>query len=110
MRIAIPTADGRLAMHFGHSEQFALVDVEQGRIARIVMVKPPPHEPGVIPRWLHQQGATHIIAGGMGSRAQQFFAQFGIEVVVGAPLLTPQEVVASYLAGTLETGRNVCDH
>lgn len=110
MRIAIPTANGRLAMHFGHSEQFALVDVEQDKIARTVMVQPPPHEPGVIPRWLHQQGATHIIAGGMGSRAQQFFAQFGIEVVVGAPPLTPEEIVTSYLADTLTTGPNVCDH
>jgi len=30
--------------------------------------------------------------------------------VVGAPADTPEKLVASYLAGTLETGGNVCDH
>lgn len=29
MRIAIPLADGKLAMHFGHCERFALVDIDQ---------------------------------------------------------------------------------
>ena len=28
MRIAIPLAGGKLAMHFGHCEQFALFDVD----------------------------------------------------------------------------------
>ena len=28
MKIAIPLAAGRLCMHFGHCEQFALVDVD----------------------------------------------------------------------------------
>jgi len=46
----------------------------------------------------------------MGSRAQQLFAHHGIEVVVGCPPNTPEELVTAYLAGTLETGDNACDH
>jgi hypothetical protein len=30
--------------------------------------------------------------------------------VVGAPADTPERLVAGYLAGTLKTGGNVCDH
>jgi ATP-binding protein involved in chromosome partitioning len=51
-----------------------------------------------------------IIAGGMGRRAQQLFAQNGITVVVGAPAETPEQLVSAYLSGTLETGGNLCDH
>jgi len=51
-----------------------------------------------------------IIAGGMGYRAQQLFAQNGIKVVVGAPGNDPESVVSDYLNGTLQTGENPCDH
>jgi ATP-binding protein involved in chromosome partitioning len=112
MKIAIPIADGRLCMHFGHCEQFALVDVDETsrKPARTTMMTPPPHEPGVLPRWLHEQGAKVIIAGGMGHRAQQWFAQSGIEVVVGAPAETPDALARAYLDGTLVSGENLCDH
>jgi len=112
MKIAIPVADGRLCMHFGHCEQFALVEVDEGTKAVIgtTYLTPPPHEPGVLPRWLHEQGADVIIAGGMGQRAQGLFSQNGIKVVVGAPAETPEDVISAYLSGTLKVGQNVCDH
>ena len=106
MKIAIPPATGRLCMHFGHCEQFALVDVDEvaqkGR--GTTLLTPPPHEPGLLPRWLHEQGAEVVIAGGMGQRAQQLFAQSEIRVLVGAPAGTPEELVAAYLDGTPEAG------
>lgn len=112
MKIAIPMAAGCLCMHFGHCEAFAIVDVdkESGRILGESMHQPPAHEPGVLPRWLSQLGANVIIAGGMGQRAQALFAENGIEVVVGAPAQEPAELVAAWLDGKLQTGRNVCDH
>ncbi len=112
MRIAIPLADGRLCMHFGHCGQFALVDVDEGTkaITATTLLDPPAHEPGVLPRWLHEQGTTVIISGGMGQRAQGLFAQNGIDVVVGAPAEAPETVVSAFLSGTLATGQNLCDH
>jgi ATP-binding protein involved in chromosome partitioning len=112
MRIAIPVAAGKLCMHFGHCEQFALVDADEKakKITGQKMLTPPPHEPGVLPKWLHEQGANVIIAGGMGSRAQGLFAENSIKVVIGAPAEAPEQLVAAYLAGTLKSGDNVCDH
>lgn len=109
LRIAIPTADGVLAAHFGHCEHFTLFDVTGSQVVKQVKVQAPPHEPGLIPQWLSGQGANVIIAGGMGVRAQQFFAQFGIKVLVGAPAIEPEEIVRSFLDGTLRTGDNMCD-
>jgi predicted Fe-Mo cluster-binding NifX family protein len=74
------------------------------------MHQAPPHEPGLRPRWLHERGADVIIAGGMGQRAQQLFAQSGMTVVVGAPAETPEQLASAYLSGTLQAGENICDH
>lgn len=112
MKIAIPLAAGHLAMHFGHCEEFAIVEIDEQtkEIIATKTLKPPAHEPGVLPAWLHEQGANLIIAGGMGQRAQQLFAQNDIEVIVGAPAETPEQLVKAYADGALQTGSNICDH
>ena len=112
MKIAIPIADGKLCMHFGHCEQFALIaaDAKTKKITGRQLLTPPAHEPGVLPKWLHEQGANVIIAGGMGQRAQSLFAENDIKVVVGAPGDEPDKLVISYLEGALVSGTNVCDH
>lgn len=112
MKIAIPVVDGKLCMHFGHCEQFAVVEADETTksVQGVTMLTPPPHEPGVLPRWLHEQGANAIIAGGMGQRAQALFEQNGVQVVVGAPSDEPEALVSAWLNGSLQSGANVCDH
>ncbi len=112
MRIAIPLVNGRLSLHFGHCQEFALIDVDEDTktISGKQEIDAPDHAPGLLPRWLHEQGADMIVAGGMGMRAQQLFAQYGLHVIVGASADDPETVVKEYLAGTLETGQNICDH
>ena len=110
--IAIPVAGGQLCMHFGHCEQFALLDVDTANkeILNTRHLAPPAHEPGVLPRWLHEQGVNLIIAGGMGQRAQNIFAEQDIRVVVGVPAGPPESIVGAYLDGKLQSGDNLCDH
>lgn len=112
MKFAVPINDGRLSAHFGHCRQFAIVnaDPESKQVLDVQMLTPPAHEPGVLPQWLSQMGVSAVIAGGMGQRAQTLFTEKNIEVIVGAPDSTPQELVQLYLNGQLECGRNVCDH
>ncbi len=110
--VAIPVVGGKLSAHFGHCEAFAFVEVDtkSKTILSTTMHTPPPHEPGVLPKWIAEQGAHLIIAGGMGTRAQDMFEQRGIKVIVGASSETPEEIAKAYLAGTLKVGGNVCDH
>ena len=112
MRIAIPVAQDRLSPHFGHCDQFAIFDIDDNlkKIINRNDAIPPAHAPGVLPKWLHENNVSVIIAGGMGQRAQQLFAQNDIEVVIGATTGSPEELVSAYLGGTLETGDNICDH
>jgi ATP-binding protein involved in chromosome partitioning len=111
MRFAVPTVDRKLCAHFGHCEAFALIDTDgEGKLGDETYVTPPPHEPGLLPPWIAQQGVNCVIAGGMGARAQQLFAEQGVRVVTGAQGEYPREVVENHLKGTLVTGANTCDH
>jgi ATP-binding protein involved in chromosome partitioning len=110
--VAVPVTGGKLSQHFGHSESFALIQVDTGdrKILTKATVDAPQHEPGLLPQWLREKGADVIIAGGIGRRAQDLFTQNGIEVVCGAPEEAPEAVVTAYLEGTLQTADNICDH
>jgi len=112
MKIALPVVDGKLCMHFGHCQFFALVEVDQDKkvILNTKMLTPPAHAPGVIPPWVAEQGASVVIVGGMGGRALQLFEQAGVQVITGAPALEPDKLIIAFLNGTLQTGDNVCDH
>jgi predicted Fe-Mo cluster-binding NifX family protein len=111
MKIAVPTANGMLCAHFGHCDRFEVMDVDQqGNITSKQELTPPPHEPGVLPSWLHSLGVEHVIAGGMGSRAQGIFYENGITLTIGAPVASPEELATAHMRGTLTGGDNLCDH
>jgi ATP-binding protein involved in chromosome partitioning len=112
MRFAIPVSGGAVSPHFGHCEQFALIDVDEKTktIVRKQLVASPGHEPGLLPVWLAEQGVSAVIAGGMGSRAQALFRENRIDVIVGAMESDPEKAVLNYLSGSLAMGGNICDH
>jgi len=112
MRYAVPVSSGRIAIHFGHCEHFALIDVDEASnaVVRKEIVASPGHQPGFLPTWLAEQEVSIIIASGMGSRAQALFNQNRIEVIINALEEDPEKAVLSHIAGTLATGKDICDH
>ncbi|HOO73202.1 MAG TPA: NifB/NifX family molybdenum-iron cluster-binding protein [Spirochaetota bacterium] len=112
MKIALPVAQGKLCMHFGHCETFVIFDIDEKekKVLSSSNLEAPPHQPGLLPPWLAEKGVTCVIAGGMGSRAVGLFNQQGVSVITGAPAGDPAEIVQQFLKGSLVTGTNVCDH
>jgi len=112
MKIALPVAGKKVCMHFGHCEEFVFIDVDEksGDILKKESIESPPHQPGLLPQWVAENGAHIILAGGMGMRAQNLFKSHGIKVIVGCPGDDPEEVVKNYVKGTLVTVDNPCDH
>lgn len=112
MRYAIPVNSGVLASHFGHCEGFAIFDVddESHQVVGREFVQSPGHAPGVLPAFLAEQGASAVIAGGMGSRAVSLFEENRIQVFLGAPEGDAADIMAAFIEGTLVAGDNVCDH
>ena len=112
MKIAIPLAGGVLTEHFGHCQEFAIIDVnaQENEVLSNQRLEPPHHAPGVLPRWLNENGVNLILAGGMGGRARQLFDAQNIEVLVGVAAETPERLIELYFDGTLAAGDNACDH
>jgi ATP-binding protein involved in chromosome partitioning len=112
MKFAVPVSGGRLSPHFGHCENFAFFDVEENAktIVNRESIASPEHQPGLLPAWLAEKGASIVIAGGMGPRAVEIFRQNGIDVVLGAQEGDPEQAVLDYLNGKLTIGDNICDH
>lgn len=112
MKIAVPTSQGILDGHFGHTRLFTFFTVndETKKVESVEALSPPPHEPGVLPKFIAEQGATVILSSGMGPAAVQMLENAGVQVVLGCPVVQVEEVVDQYLSGVLESGESTCDH
>jgi len=110
MIVAVSTND-RFSVegHFGHCKEFALFNCEDAKVTGVQYVAAPPHEPGVIPAFVAEQGAQVIIAGNMGARAMGLFNEKHIQVVLGAQGGL-QETVEAFMAGTLISTGSTCSH
>jgi predicted Fe-Mo cluster-binding NifX family protein len=104
--------DGTMSMHFGHCTHFVVVEVDAGNRVAAAAVQPNPyaerHEPGQIPRYIAALGADVVVAGGMGSKAIDWFRQAGVEVVTGARR-SVAETLDAYLGGAM-TAATQCRH
>lgn len=108
--VALPTSD-RVSVdeHFGHAKEFALYVVSGGAVTDVSFITPPPHEPGVLPRFLAAEGAHIIITGGMGQKAINLFKQNNVDVILGANG-SLENNINDYLKGVLESKGTGCDH
>lgn len=104
--------EGEMSMHFGHCTHFVVVQInEENQIASAEVCANPyaeAHQPGQIPQYIKSLGADVVLAGGMGGKALEWFAQLGVEVVTG----TRQgvgETLNAYLAGAV-SGAAECHH
>ena len=110
MKFAVPINSGALSPHFGHSTQFALidVDVEKKEIINREIIESPEHTCGSLVYLLAERDVSVVIASGMGATPRMLFQQSGIGVVLGVLESDPDKAVLDYLNGILATGDNAC--
>ena len=83
MRIAIPYENGQIFQHFGHTEQFKLYDVEDGRIVASQVVDTNGSGHGALAGFLHGGQVDALICGGIGMGARNALAEAGIRLYAG---------------------------
>lgn len=83
MRIAVTYEDGNIFQHFGHSEQFKLYDVEDGKIVNTQVVDTNGQGHGALAGFLTGAKVDVLICGGIGGGAQNALAQAGIQLYGG---------------------------
>jgi predicted Fe-Mo cluster-binding NifX family protein len=110
-KIAIPLENGKLCQHFGHCQEFSILEIdENNQVTYEERITPPEHQPGLYPAWVAQHGVTDVITGGMGQKAIDLFHQQKINVYVGAEMKAPNELASDFANNTLNAGANLCNH
>ena len=109
MKVAISTENGYVSSHFGRCPSYTIVEIREGKIIGRDEIPNPGHQPGFLPRYLAERGVHCIIAGGMGPRAQDLFAQNNIETIIGVQGQV-DDVIGKFLKNDLEAGEDLCDH
>jgi len=107
LKIAISSDSGKVSPHFGRALDFTFVTIENNEVIQKEVLPNPGHAVGTIPNFIKEQGAKYMIAGGMGHRAEVFFNQYGIEVILGVTGKI-DDVIKKILDGTLEGGESLC--
>lgn len=104
----LPTANAKLSQHFGRSPQFTVIETEDGKVISENVYPAPEHNHGAFVAFMQKFNVSVVIAGGMGAGAQSSFANTGIDLILGAPGLTPKELVEAFLAGKLISQASTC--
>ena len=107
MKICISSDSGQVSGHFGRAPEFTFVTIDNNEVVEKKVLQNPGHAVGSIPKFVSEQGAKCMIAGGMGHRAIGFFNQYGIEVIMGVTGKI-DDVIEKILNGTLEGGESLC--
>lgn len=110
MKIAVTYENEEIFQHFGHTEQFKVYDVEDGKISGAQIVDTNGSGHGALAGFLKDLGVDVLICGGIGGGARNALAEAGIELFPGA-CGDADAQVESYLAGNLNYDPDtVCNH
>lgn len=110
MRIAVTHENGNVFQHFGHTEEFKLYDVENGKVVKSQIVPTNGSGHGALAGILQAIRAEVLICGGIGAGAQTALSQAGIKLFGGVSG-NADEAVNAYLAGNLSFDPDVkCRH
>ena len=109
-KIAVTYDNGLVFQHFGHSKQFKVYDVEEGKVVSSQILSAGESGHGALADLLAGQGVDTLVCGGIGGGARTALAQAGIQLYPGVSGLADAAVDA-LLAGTLAYNPDtVCAH
>ena len=110
MKIAVTYENEQIFQHFGHTAQFKLYEVEDGKIVNAEVVDTNGSGHGALAGLLSSLKADVLICGGIGGGAQMALAQAGIKLFGGVHG-DADEAVEAFLANSLNYDPEAkCDH
>ena len=110
MKIATTYENGQIFQHFGHSEQFKLYEIEDGKVVSSKVLDAAGSGHGALAGMLMMNGVDALICGGIGGGAQNALARFGIKVYGGVQG-DADAAVEAFLKGELDYNPDArCSH
>ncbi|MBO5337299.1 MAG: NifB/NifX family molybdenum-iron cluster-binding protein [Lachnospiraceae bacterium] len=110
MRIAVTYEDGMIFQHFGHTEQFKIYEVEDGKVVSAQVLDTNGSGHGALAVLLSDNKVDVLICGGIGGGAQVALAEAGIKPY-GGVAGEADKAVEALLQNSLEFNPDVkCNH
>ena len=110
MKIAVTYENGNVFQHFGHTLEFKVYAVENGKVVSSEVIGTNGQGHGALAGFLFSGHVDVLICGGIGGGAQMALAEAGIKLYGGVSG-SADEAVAAYLNGSLDYDPEVhCDH
>ena len=110
MKVAVTYENGNVFPHFGHTKQFKVYEVENGKVSDTEIVDTEGSGHGALAGILSALKVDTLICGGIGAGAQAALAEAGIRLYGGVSG-SVDEAVDQLLAGSLVYDPDVhCDH
>lgn len=111
MKIAMPKNGELLNQHFGQSQSFLVVTVDNGKIVarQEISSETLQHNHAGLSGLFLTQGVSLVITGGIGGPALQALQEKGLQVIKGASGPC-EEILARYLGGQLQDQNVTCSH
>lgn len=110
MRVAVTYENGQVFQHFGHTAQFKVYDVQDGKVVSSEVVDTNGSGHGALAGILNALHTDVLICGGIGAGAQNALAAANIQLY-GGVIGSADAAVNELLAGTLSFNPNVkCSH
>ena len=110
MKIAVTYENGNIFQHFGHTSQFKVYVVEDGKILSSEIIDTNGQGHGALAGFLFGGGVDALICGGIGGGARAALAKAGITLYPGASGYADAQVEA-FLKGQLSYDPDtMCSH
>ncbi len=110
MKIAVTYENGEVFQHFGHTEQFKIYEIKEGKIESAQIVNTDGNGHRALAGLLSSLNVDTLICGGIGAGAQSALTNSGIRFYGGVSG-NADNAVNNLLSGNLDFDQNVhCNH
>lgn len=106
-RVAIPVTNEQLSEFFGECSHYEIFEIDGKIVDRKAANFPAGTVTTELPGWLEEIGITDVITFMVSPKIINLFASKKVNLFVGVPIDSPQNLIEAYLQGKLESDEKI---
>jgi hypothetical protein len=106
-RVAIPVTNEQLSEYFGECSHYEIFEIDGKIVYRKEANFPAGAVSSELPEWLEEKGITDVITFKVNHKIINLFASKKVNLFVGVPIDSPQNLIEAYLQGKLESDEKI---
>lgn len=106
-RVAIPVTNEKLSEFFGECNHYEIFEIDGKIVGRQQARVPSGTGMSELPGWLEEKGITDVVTFRVNPKIINLFASIKVNLFVGVPIDSPQNLMEDYLQGKLESDEKI---